>query len=689
MIGLLRFLQRKLRPELNGRPSPVRYLLMSDVVGILYSAPLVIFGLFWLAAVSEWEVLTRNWVWLTAILLAVLVFSRLRFYMLHALRNGHMIGSDGDFVVVILWAGMLVFGPTIIWLFLFWVLVDLALSLRRAINREMRWNSLRSASLNAASLLIPALFSLLIYENLGGSYPITGLTFKALTPALLGVLGFATIYFLVWLPFIIYVVWVQASKFDYENTIGLFWFTALTMELPFISLIFGVLASGIYVEHGPAILGLYFIGLLLIALLANQLSKSAERSRRQTLQLMGLEQFGRDLMAAPTDARNLPNLLRKHIPNMFPCRRAVVWLSPETYLLRYPDGKDTHTPEIWEWLLTKREPQVFLEDAPLPWKASNGTHERHFALLSTPILDPTTGDSIGGLFVELQTLPQAWDRTSLLEHTPALQNLASQIATALQQAETYQSTLKHQRVTQELRLAGKIQSSFLPDKAPKVPGWDIAASLKPARQTSGDFYDFFSLPDGRLGIIIADVADKGLGAALYMALGRTLLLTYAQEYPQNPAAVLHATNQRMLSDARAQMFITAFYGVLEPVIGRLIYCNAGHHPPLLIKNKQSEILQRLNPNGMALGIAEDAAWVAVSQRIGVEDTLVLYTDGVVEALNPDGGFYGMGRLVKIAGKVAHHPSRWVIRGIEEDVDKFQNGVMQADDITLICIRRRE
>ena len=196
MIRLLRYLQRKLRPELNGRPTPMRYLMMSDVVGILYGLPLVIFGLFWLTAVSDWSVLTRHGLWLGIILLAIVIFSRLRFYMMHALRDGHMIGSDGDFVVVILWAAMLIFGPTIIWLFLLWVLVELGLSLGRAINREMRWNSLRSAALNAASLLVPSLLSLLIYENLGGTYPIAGLTLNALAPTLMGVLGFALIYFL-------------------------------------------------------------------------------------------------------------------------------------------------------------------------------------------------------------------------------------------------------------------------------------------------------------------------------------------------------------------------------------------------------------------------------------------------------------------------------------------------------------
>ena len=495
------------------------------------------------------------------------------------------------------------------------------------------------------------------------------------------VLSFAAFYFLTWLPFIAYVVWVQKSKFDLENPASLFWFTVATMELPFISLPFGVLASGLFVAHGPVILAIYFLGLFLIALLANQLSQSAEKNRRQAVQLMGLETLGRDILAGHTDARNLPTILSKNIPKMFPCQRAAVWIAPETHLLKYPDGRANITPAIWDWLLTQTEPQVFLETASLPWEEEA---DRHFALLTTPILDPLSGEPIGGLFVELQSLPQKWDKKTLQEHFPALRNLAAQIAMALQQAENYHETLKHQRINQELRLAGDIQLSFLPDHTPEIPGWDIAASLMPARQTSGDFYDFFMLDEDRLGIIIADVADKGLGAALYMALGRTLLLTYAQAYPDNPAAVLQATNQRMLSDARAQMFITAFYGVLDPASGRLLYCNAGHHPPLLIRDD----VRKLNPNGMALGIDENAAWVAISQQIAIDDTLVLYTDGVVEASNPAGEFYGMQNLIDTANSVARRPSPWIIRSIWEDVLNFQGEATQSDDITLVCIRRR-
>ncbi len=685
MIALLHFLQRKLRPELDSRSNAMRYLLMSDVIGALYALPLILLGLGWLVFRTDWAGLASHWPWLLVILAAIVVFSRLRFYMMRELRSGNSVGTDGDFVGVILWASLLIFGPGVIWLFLLWIVVELGLAWRRAINADMRWDAFRSAMLNAASLLVPSLLALMVYADLGGTLPMPDLMLPHLLPALGAVLTYAVTYFIIWLPFVLYVVWVQGTKYSMSGSRGLFWFSVITMELPFISLPLGVLASGLYVAYGAAVLGIYFLSLLFIALLANQLSRSAAQSRRNTTQLMGLEQLGRDILAAPTDARDLPELLRKHLPNMFPCRRAVVWLEPETYLLKYPDGKDNYTPHIWPWLLQQTEPIGFLEGDVLPWEQAP---ERHFALLTAPILDPFSGGTIGGLFVELLTLPQAWDRKTILEHHPALQNLAAQIASALKQAENYQENMKHQRVTQELRLAGDIQASFLPDRIPTVPGWDLSASLKPARQTSGDFYDFFMMDDGRLGILIADVADKGLGAALYMALGRTLLLTYAHEYPENPAAVLHATNQRMLSDARAQMFITAFYGVLEPENGRLIYCNAGHNPPLLIRNKEHDRFQKLNPNGMALGIDEDAAWVAISQRIEPEDALLLYTDGVVEANNPAGAFYGMDRLAETTKQFAHRPSQWIIRAIREDLQEFQEGTAQADDITLVCIRRR-
>jgi serine phosphatase RsbU (regulator of sigma subunit) len=685
MIALLNLLQRVLRPDLDSRSVAVRYLRMSDVVGVLYGFPLVFVGLYWLVTVTDIQTFTDNWVWMAIIFAAVVIFSRQRFYIMRELRDGLVLRSDGDFVGVVLWAAILIFGPTVIWLFILWTVIDSFFAFRKTINANMRWDAARSVVLNGASLVISTLASSTVYIRLGGVYPLKGLDGGSLFPAMTAVLVYAVIYFLIWLPFVGYIVWAQGRESSAHKTSQLFWFSVVTIELPFVSLPFGVLASGMYVEHNAGVLGLYFLGLFMIALLASQLSRSAARSQRQADQLMGLEQLGRDIMAAPVDARDLPALLRKHIPDMFPCHRVMVWLTPETYLLQYPDGKDSLAPGIWEWILAQTGPQSFIENSGFPWESEV---RKHYSILASPIHDSTSGEIVGGLYIELSDLPQSWNKKTIREHYPALQNLAAQIATALKQAENFQANLQHQWVAQELRLAGDIQASFLPDRIPELPGWDLAASLVPARQTSGDFFDFFKLDDHRLGIIIADVADKGLGAALYMALGRTLLLTFSHAYPENPAAVLHATNQRMLSDARAQMFITAFYGVLDLETGRLIYSNAGHHPPMLVRKNTPSTVQRLNPNGMALGIDEEAAWVAVSLKIDQDDVLLMYTDGVVEANNPQGAFYGMSRLGEVVQRIANRPSQWIIRAIHEDVLSFQEDVAQSDDMTLVCIRHR-
>lgn len=664
----------------------MRYLMMSNVVGMLYSIPLDIVGLVWLIHETDWSQFVNNWHWLLGFMAAIVVFSQLRFYLVHVLQSGHMIGIDGDLAGMILWAGILSFGYAVIWLYLLWILIELCLSWRRSFNRDMYWNCIRSASLNMSSILIASLISLAVYGNSGGQIPISGLSSQSLLPALTAIFCYAVVYFIVWLPFITYVIWVQISKFNLQDASRFFWFTTGTLELPFLFLPFGILASGLLVERGLLVLGIYMIALLMVALLTNQLSRSIAQNQRREVQLMGLEKLGRDIMAAPTDMRSLPGLLKRHIPEMFLCRRADVWLAPETYLLKYPDGKDNYTPEIWTWLMAQASPTGFLEKEDLPWV---NAPERHFALIAAPIFDSQSDRPIGGLFIELLSIPQRWKRKTLRELYPAVQNLADQVAAALKQAEVYQEAMSHQRVTQELRLAGEIQTSFLPIRSPEIAGWDIAASLTPARQTSGDFYDFFSLEDDRLGILIADVADKGLGASLYMALGRTLLLTYAHEYPENPAAVLRMTNRRLLSDARASMFITAFYGVLEPGNGRLIYCNAGHNPPLLLAGQGSGRILELSTNGMALGIDPEATWVAVSKQIEPEDTLLLYTDGVVEANDPVGEFYGMAKLRDTVSAIANRPSRWIIRAIQEDIDSFLGDATQSDDITLMCIKRRE
>jgi serine phosphatase RsbU (regulator of sigma subunit)/tetratricopeptide (TPR) repeat protein len=252
-------------------------------------------------------------------------------------------------------------------------------------------------------------------------------------------------------------------------------------------------------------------------------------------------------------------------------------------------------------------------------------------------------------------------------------------------AEINARALAHDKVASELAVAGRIQEGLLPKETPYIPGWQLAAALEPARETSGDFYDFIPLSDGRLGIVVADVSDKGAGAALYMALSRTLLRTYAGQYPTQPELVLRAANERILQETHTDMFVTTFYGVLEPEAGRLIYCNAGHYPPYLL---HADGLEALGRGALPLGILEDTSWEQATAQLALGDTLVLYTDGVTDARAPDGTLFGQERLlemIKACRGCEAHDMQGAILGT---IHRFVDTAPRFDDLTLLIVARR-
>jgi serine phosphatase RsbU (regulator of sigma subunit) len=245
-------------------------------------------------------------------------------------------------------------------------------------------------------------------------------------------------------------------------------------------------------------------------------------------------------------------------------------------------------------------------------------------------------------------------------------------------------------LTRELIMAGKIQEDILPEKAPSIPGWDISARLKPARETSGDFYDFIPLSERKWGIVLADVTDKGMGAALFMALSSTLIRTYAMRFPTLPGLALNAVSERLLTDTRGGMFVTAMFGILEPHSGRFIYANAGHPPGYLISNQRGKTdIQELRPTGMALGVSETAEWKQKIVKLAPGDYLVLYTDGITEAQNHAGIFYGEERLLDVVLSKLGRSSREIHDALIEEVNRFEGYVLQQDDIALIVIHREE
>jgi sigma-B regulation protein RsbU (phosphoserine phosphatase) len=288
--------------------------------------------------------------------------------------------------------------------------------------------------------------------------------------------------------------------------------------------------------------------------------------------------------------------------------------------------------------------------------------------------DKVKAFTIGGL--DYITKPfQIEEVLARVETHLALRNLQKRLQSA------------NRRFEQELALAGEVQASFLPKRIPDVPGWQLAVTLKPARETSGDFYDINLLPNGELGILVADVVGKGVGAALYMALSWTLIRTYAAEYPTQPELVCETVNRRILGDTQADMFVTAFYGVLNPATGTLIYCNAGQNPPHLFDAQKGGGPQKLSATGKPLGMFEDETWEKSVILLAREDVLVLYTDGVVEAQDVGDSTFGEDRLLRCVQSNLGHPAQVIRDAIIADVYEFTGDARQYDDITLLVLAR--
>ncbi len=260
-----------------------------------------------------------------------------------------------------------------------------------------------------------------------------------------------------------------------------------------------------------------------------------------------------------------------------------------------------------------------------------------------------------------------------------------QLAGYLNQAARALQTVSSRR--QELALAGRVQASLLPDALPVVPGWEIAADWRPARETSGDFYDFVPLPDGRLGIVIADVVDKGMGAALLMTLSRTLIRTFAADYPDHPDRLLGVVNQRIIADLNAGLFVTLFYGVLDPSSGTLTYSNAGHPPPYLFTPGENTGVAALSSTGMPLGISEETPWTPATMQIPTGGLLTLYTDGVLDAQNSDGKLFGQERILNLLQTQIGRPPREIQEALVSAVYAFAANEPQVDDITLMVLSR--
>lgn len=289
------------------------------------------------------------------------------------------------------------------------------------------------------------------------------------------------------------------------------------------------------------------------------------------------------------------------------------------------------------------------------------------------------GEDYGVLICRDPDFPKRARREELLN------GVAQQISFAIQNERLEKVEAEQQRVEQEFHLARQIQETFLPEKLPAIPGYDLAVRWQTARQVGGDFYDIFALRNGSYGMVIADVSDKGIAAALYMTVTRTLIRSIALE-SASPAKTLERVNQLLQLDSRRGFFVTCFYGVLNPNEHTLTYANAGHLPPFFL-NPRKRTAVPLQRGGTALGIIENLSYQERVLPIEPDCGLVLFTDGVTEAFNKLDSPYSTARYQKILQRSAALSANAILDAVDGDMESFRRDDPLSDDITELVIKR--
>jgi sigma-B regulation protein RsbU (phosphoserine phosphatase) len=252
---------------------------------------------------------------------------------------------------------------------------------------------------------------------------------------------------------------------------------------------------------------------------------------------------------------------------------------------------------------------------------------------------------------------------------------------ALQRATEEHAALEALR--RELDIAREIQQSILPRRFPEHSQIDLFATMLPARDVGGDFYDFFALDAQRLGLVIGDVSGKGMPAALFMAVSRTLMKATALS-GLGPAACLERVNALLLTENTSDMFVTLFYAIVDLRSGELIYSSGGHNPPFVIRAGAD--VETVAAGGALLGVLDSPHFSEHRLRLALGDTLLLYTDGVTEAADAADLLYGEGRVAGLLAGACSGTSEQLVHALIGDVERHSEGIAQSDDITVLAMR---
>lgn len=246
--------------------------------------------------------------------------------------------------------------------------------------------------------------------------------------------------------------------------------------------------------------------------------------------------------------------------------------------------------------------------------------------------------------------------------------------------------IEKERMERELKVAADIQMAILPDVLPVHTAFDFGGRILPARQVGGDFYDVFELGDNKLGVLIGDVADKGVPSAIFMARAHALIIAEA-DGATNPGDVLRMANKHITRLEKSTQFVTALYGVLDATTGEFSYARAGHEPPLLL-TADGKVQRISHKPGMALGLWEDIALDEYSLTLPNDSLLVMFTDGMTDCRNPKGEPFGLERIKKTVSELRSFSAQASCDDLLNRLIAYQNGSKQDDDVTLLAVHAK-
>jgi sigma-B regulation protein RsbU (phosphoserine phosphatase) len=266
-----------------------------------------------------------------------------------------------------------------------------------------------------------------------------------------------------------------------------------------------------------------------------------------------------------------------------------------------------------------------------------------------------------------------------------LSTISASAAIAIENARLYQIAVEQGRIERELQMAREVQANFIPRDTPHIPGWEFSADWQSAFEVSGDFYDFIYGEQPQLGIAIGDVADKGMAAALFMTLTRTVVRTSVL-HGRDAADAISAANRVICADAAAGMFVTLCYAQLHCGTGEVQLVNAGHPAPLVYR-ADCDQLSELTPHGLPLGISDTARFPDERLALNAGDFILFYTDGLTDALNAQGEEFGKSRLLSVIHEYRHEVSQSMVDALRQSLLEFIGAAAPVDDMTVVIARR--